>query len=275
MVFSTDDYKQFTKFIVTEIVPGFIHVQYNNPKTLNAFAEEDWRAYGHILTSLDAEPTTNIILISSAVPKAFSSGLNLKAATEIMKNKEDWSFESKRKFMYTHIREFQDAIAVPARMRTPTIALLNGINYGLALDMSSACTVRIATEDCKFSIREIKIGIVADMGSLQRFTNLTNNKSLVNQYALTGEIFSAQDALNLGYVSKVVPDLKAGIAHCLELGEEINDSPQWAIKGTKDSIQYMVNGGSHEGGLSQIAEYNAIHIVGGVPDAFLPPTSKL
>ncbi|PIS53296.1 hypothetical protein CJI97_002961 [Candidozyma auris] len=137
--------------------------------TLNAFMEEDWRAYHHILEWLDSDPGTNIILISSKVEKAFSSGLNLKAALGLMEGKDDWTFE-KKKFMYKHIKDFQDAIAMPARMRTPTIALLNGVSYGLALDIASACTIRLAVEGVKMSIREIKIGIVADMGSLQRMT---------------------------------------------------------------------------------------------------------
>lgn len=276
MVFSADYYKKYTKWIVEEIEPGFIHVAYNNPKTLNAFEEEDWRAYGYILNSLDAEPSTNVILISSAVERAFSSGLNLKAATALMEGKEDWGFEGRRQFMYEHIRDFQDAIAAPARIRTPTIALLNGINYGLALDIASACTIRVAVADCKFLIREIKIGIVADMGSLQRMTNLVNNKSLMYQHALLGDFFSAEEALSLGFVSAVFPDKKSALEHCKEMGLEINDSPQWAVKGTKDNIQFMIDGGSHEQGLLNVAEYNAVHIIGGFPEDMLATTkSKL
>ncbi|QWW22273.1 hypothetical protein CA7LBN_001019 [Candidozyma auris] len=264
MAFDSSIFEEYTKWVVTEIEPGFIHVQYNNPKTLNAFMEEDWRAYHHILEWLDSDPGTNIILISSKVEKAFSSGLNLKAALGLMEGKDDWTFENKKKFMYKHIKDFQDAIAMPARMRTPTIALLNGVSYGLALDIASACTIRLAVEGVKMSIREIKIGIVADMGSLQRMTNLVNNKSKMNQLALTSDVFGAKEAYELGFVSEVVPDLKSGVERCIALGKSINGNPQWAIKGTKDCIQYMVNGGSHEEGLAQIAEYNAVHLVGGI-----------
>lgn len=264
MTFDSKIFDKFLKWEVTEVEPGFVHVEYNNPRTLNAYQEEDWRDYHEILQWLDFDPSTNVILISSKVEKAFSSGLNLKAATTIMESKDDWSFESKKAFMYKHIKDFQDAISLPARMRTPTIALLNGISYGLALDIASACSIRVAVEGVKMSIREIKIGIVADMGSLQRMTNLVNNKSQIYQYALTGEIFGATEALNLGFVSKVVPDLKTGKDYCLELGKDINQNPQWAIKGTKDSIQFMVNGGTHEQGLQQIADYNSVHLVGGV-----------
>lgn len=263
MGFKAENFTKYQKWVVSEIEPGFIHVQYNNPKTLNAYAEEDWRAYLEILTALDNDPDTNIVLISSAVPKAFSSGLNLKEGMKLMAGKDDWPLLEKQKHVYKHIIEFQEAITFPAKMRTPTIALLNGISYGLALDIASACSIRVAVESTKFSIREIKIGLVADMGSLQRLTNLVNNKSLMYQYALTGEIFTAQDALNIGMVSKVVPDLEAGVQYCTELGLDINSNEQWAIKGTKASIQNMVDGGHHYQGLADVAIFNAINLLGG------------
>ncbi|KAM9903352.1 hypothetical protein OXX79_003412 [Metschnikowia pulcherrima] len=265
-MFDDKRYASFSKWLVKQIEPGFVHVMYNNPKTLNAFAEEDWRAYQEILTELDSDSDTTVILISSAFAKAFSSGLNLKAAMSLIDETDASTFAQKRNKMYSHIREFQDAVAMPARMRTPTIALLNGVCYGLALDLASACSIRIATQDVKFSIREIKIGIVADMGSLQRITRLVGNVSLVNQYALTGEVFGAEQALHLGFVSEIVPDFEKGIEHCTDLGRDINSSPQWAVKGTKESIQYIADGGSHESGLLNIAEYNAVHLVGGLPE---------
>lgn len=265
MVFKAELFAEKKKWIVSEIEAGFVHVQYNHPKTLNAFATEDWKAYEEILTALENDPATKVILISSAVPKSFSSGLNLAAAMGLMNGKEEWPYQKRKQYMYQHIREFQDAIAMPARMRTPTIALINGICYGLGLDLASACSIRVAVDGARMSIREIKIGIVADIGSLQRMTNLVSNKSKMYQYALTGEVFSAQDAMDIGFVSKVVPDLDSGLQYCRELGRDINQNVQWAIKGTKECIQYMVDGGSHEQGLLNVAEYNATHLVGGLP----------
>lgn len=265
MTFNAEVFGDKEKWIVSEVEPGFVHVQYNDPKTLNAFATADWKAYEEILTALENDPATKVILISSAVAKSFSSGLNLAEAMGLMQGKEEWLFSKRKQYMYHHIREFQNAITMPARMRTPTIALINGICYGLGLDLASACSIRVAVDGARMSIREIKIGIVADIGSLQRMTNLVNNKSKMYQYALTGEIFSAQEAARLGFVSNVVADLEAGLQYCRELGRNINQNAQWAIKGTKESIQYMVDGGSHEQGLANVAEYNATHLAGGLP----------
>lgn len=263
MGFNPANFAKYEKWIVTEIQQGFIQVQYNNPKTLNAYAEKDWRDYLKILVALENDPDTNVILISSAVAKSFSSGLNLKESMELMADKEDWPLEAKQKFLHKHVIEFQEAISYPVRMKTPTIVLLNGISYGLAVDIASACSIRVAVEGTKFSVKEIKIGLVADMGSLQRMTNLVANKSKMYQYALTGEVFSAQESLDIGFVSKVVPDLKSGVEYCIELGLDINSNIQWAIKGTKAAIQQMVDGGTHEEGLADVAVYNAINLAGG------------
>ncbi|EGV64263.1 hypothetical protein PSN45_004070 [Yamadazyma tenuis] len=261
MPFSSENY-QHPEFIVKEIEEGFINLQFNNPKTLNAFAESTWRGYQELLEKLDKDPDTNIILISSSIEKSFSSGLNLKDAAILTQLAEDDSLSYRQKYdtLYKHIIEFQEAISTPARIRTPTICLLNGISYGLAMDIAATCSIRVAVEGVKMSIREIKIGIVADMGSLQRLPFLVNNKSKLNQYALTGEIFGAQEAYDIGLVSKVCADLKSGYEYCHELGSDINQNAQWAIKGTKDSLQFINNGGNVSTGLLDIADYNAIHI---------------
>ncbi|CUM65162.1 uncharacterized protein PRCAT00002790001 [Priceomyces carsonii] len=260
--FNKEDFKGYSGYIISEIEEGFYHVQFNNPKVLNAFSEQTWRDYHEILTKLDQLELTNIILISSVVPKAFSSGLNMKEVAGEMSEVQKGSEQERYDKLLKHIKDFQYCIGTPARIRTPTICLLNGISYGLALDICACCTIRVATEDVKLSIREIKIGIVADIGSLQRLPALINNKSFLNEMALTGAVFGGQKALEVGLVSKVFPDLKTAEEYCKQLGSDINQNPQWAIKGTKESIQYINDGGTAEQGLENIALYNAKNIGG-------------
>lgn len=265
--FSADAFKKYYLFIVSEIEEGFVHVQLNSPKNLNAFSEKTWRNYNEIITELDKCEETNVILISSNVPKAFSSGLDLKEAMSLGVADQNLTPQERQKKLKKHIIDFQYCIGAPARIDTPTICLLNGINYGLALDIAACCSIRVATSDCRFSIREIKIGIAADIGSLQRLPKLINNKSLLYQYALTGCIFGSEDALKLGFISNVVSDLNLGLDYCKKLGLDINGNTQWAIKGTKKCIQDILDGTTTEQGLAYIAEYNSIHIGGGFLDS--------
>lgn len=261
MPFNPKDFEQYDLFIVSEIEDGFRHVQINHPKTLNSFNEKRWRDYQAVLEKLDQDDDTVVILLSSSVPKAFSSGLDLKEAMAVMENNGQ-SPEDSYKHLYQHIIDFQYAIATPTRIDTPTICLLNGISYGLAIDIASSCSVRVAVEGAKLSIREIKIGISADMGSLQRMPALVNNQSLLYERALTGSIWSAQDALDWGFVSKVFPDLKSGLDYCIELGSEIAGSQRWAVRGTKKFINESLTGTTTEQSLLNVAVYNATHIDG-------------
>lgn len=260
MVYTEEDYKQYDEFIVSEVELGLWHVQLNNPKTLNAFAESTWRQYAEIFHKLDDDKDVNVILVSSTSPKAFSSGLNLKSAIATFGDGAKMSDAERYKHMRQHISEFQHCITTPARINTPTIGLFNGVSYGLALDMAACYTIRVAVEGVKFSIREIKIGISADIGSLQRLPALVNNKSALYQHALTGDIFGAKEALALGFVSKVCPTVEAGIEYIKNLGLDIAGNQQWAIYGTKKSIQEITDGLSVEQGLKNIAHHNATHI---------------
>lgn len=250
------------EFLVKEIEPGFINLQFNNPKTLNAFSESTWRGYQDLLEKIDKLADIKVILISSPIEKAFTSGLNLKAAASLMNPEQSKSQQETFKELRQHIIEFQYAIDTPTRIKTPTICLLNGVCYGLAIDIASATSIRIVTKDARLSIREIKIGIVSDMGTLQRAPHIVGNLSKLNQYALTGEIFNGDDALELGLVSKVFPDYKSAYEHCIELGTEINTAPQWAVRGTKHSIKMMTRPGLVDEGFEQIADYQGKYLAG-------------
>ncbi|CAI5758151.1 unnamed protein product [Candida verbasci] len=260
MTFDAKSYQKYEFFTIEEIEPGFIHVKYTNPKSLNAFTEQNWRDYGDILTRLDKEEDSQLILISSGVERSFSSGLNLKTAMEQIKSSNTTSEKEAIKQLYDHIIDFQNAVTVPTRINTPTIGILNGINYGLALDLASAFSIRIGVEGARFSIAEVNIGITADMGSLQRLPHIINNKSALYQHALLGDVFDVHEAYRLGYVSTVVKSVDEGIQLAKEWGEKIVGHPQWAIKGTKKCIQDQLDGVNHEAGLKQIADYNAVNI---------------
>ncbi|EMG45450.1 Enoyl-CoA hydratase/isomerase, putative [Candida maltosa Xu316] len=259
MPFDANTYKKYQFYTVSQIEPGFVHVTYTNPKTLNAYNDQNWRDFGEIFTRLDKEDDVQLILFTSGVPRSFSSGLNLKEAAGLL-NKQG-PREQVTKEVHKHILEFQDCIGAPYKISTPTIGILNGLNLGLALDISSGFSIRIAVADAQFSIAEVNIGIAADIGSLQRLPPLFNNKSALMQHALLGDRFDAQEALKLGFVSTVVPTIEDGIALAKTWGEKICDTPAWAIKGTKKHIQDILNGGTVEQGLKDIAEYNAFHIV--------------
>lgn len=87
----------------------------------------------------------------------------------------------------------------------PVVAATHSHCIGGAIDLLSACDVRFAAADSIFSIKEVDIGLAADIGTLQRFPKIVRSESVARELALTARNFSAQEALDIGFVSKVVP----------------------------------------------------------------------
>lgn len=95
---------------------------------------------------------------------------------------------------------------------------MHGISYGLALDMSLSCDVRISTDDTKFSVKEVDIGLAADIGTLSRLPHAVGNMSWVKDVALSARVFGSEEALRVGLVSRVAKDKEAALKEVSSYG---------------------------------------------------------
>lgn len=115
---------------------------------------------------------------------------------------------------------------------------MHGIAYGLAIDMSTCCDVRICTKDARFSVREVNIGLAADVGTLSRLPQTGISMSFIKDVALSARDFSAQEALQVGFVSGVHEDKKAAFERALELAKLMASKSPVAVQGTKEVINF-------------------------------------
>ena len=140
------------------------------------------------------------------------------------------------------MRNFQRAIGAPTRIPQPVIAAVHGVAFGLALDLLSAVDVRLAAADAAFSIKEVDVGLAADIGTLARLPRLVGNASLLYELALTGRVFGAQDAQRLGLVSRVVPGSRDDVVRAaLELAREIARKSPVAVVGVKRFVSHALD----------------------------------
>ena len=109
---------------------------------------------------------------------------------------------------------------------------------GIAIDISSACDIRIATQDAKLSIKEVDIGIAADLGTLQRFPRLVANESWTRELALTARFFDAKEALDKGFVSYVCENKDKGLEKAMDIAKVIVGKSPVAVQGTKALLDY-------------------------------------
>jgi enoyl-CoA hydratase len=129
----------------------------------------------------------------------------------------------------------QDAITAVADCRTPTIAAIHGWCIGGGVDLISAVDIRYASADAKFSVREVKLSIVADVGSLARLPYILSDGHL-RELALTGKDIDAARAERIGLVNEVLPDADAALAAAHACAAEIAANSPLVTRGIKDVL---------------------------------------
>lgn len=218
-------------------------IKINRASKHNSFNQEMWEEYYEVFKYLD-KLVKVVVLYGDG--KNFCSGIDLNSIKLMNQVKPEF------------IKSFQKCINAPVEFGIPVISISHGISFGLALDIISATTIRICSKDVKYSIKEIDIGIMADIGSLQRLPLITNNISRINEYALTGSNFGYKEAQELGLVSYVCKDKQECINKAMELADLIKAKYLPAIKGTKKHLELMnINSSSVKNGLNSVSVDNA------------------
>jgi len=231
------DYK-YDYFNVTFPSEYVAHVEINRPEKMNAFFEQMWLNLSAIFRKLSHDPNVRAVVLTGAGDRAFTAGLDVKAASQgqLSRNSEDPARTAAP--LRRHILEFQDCITDIEKCEKPVIAVLHAISFGLALDMSLACDIRLSTKNTKFSVKEVDIGIAADIGTLSRLPHSVGNASWVKDVSLTARIFGSEEALRVGLVSDVYEDKKAAVQAALEKASLIASKSPVATMGTKEIINY-------------------------------------
>jgi delta(3,5)-delta(2,4)-dienoyl-CoA isomerase len=157
----------------------------------------------------------------------------------------------------------QDCFTALERCPIPIIAAIHGSCIGAGMDLISAADIRVCTSDAQFSVREVVMGLAADVGTLQRLPRIVGNQSVVRDLCYTGRNMGAMEAYQIGLVSHVVNGssnddiLKKAIA----IGTTIALHSPVAVQNTKKSLIYSRDHTVEEG-LEHIAMINALCLQG-------------
>ena len=210
------------------------HLVLNRPEAMNTMNPQFWRELDDTLTQLHRQGTARALVISST-GKHFSAGMALETFGGAI-TMDDASPEG-RAAIADMLAELQGTFTKLETLRIPVIAAIQGGCIGGAVDMVTACCIRYATADAFFCIQEINIGMVADVGTLQRLPKLVP-LGVVKELAYTGRRLPAQKALGYGLVSEVFDTPEAMLAAAMQCAREIAAKPPVAIWGTKQVIHY-------------------------------------
>jgi delta(3,5)-delta(2,4)-dienoyl-CoA isomerase len=200
-----------------------------------------WINLGKIFNRLSVDPDVRAILFSGAGPKAFTAGLDVQAASQgstLGGGKATQDGARTAAHIRAHAMEFQECVSSLEKCAKPVIALLHGYSYGLGIDMSVAADIRICTQDAKMCVKEVDIGIAADVGTLTRLPKIGCSLSWVKDVCLTAREFYAEEAQRVGFVSSVFANKEEGIKGGLALASQIAKKSPVAIFGTKELINW-------------------------------------
>lgn len=123
-------------------------------------------------------------------------------------------------------------------MITAVICVMHGYALGLAIDISTCADIRICTTTTKFAVKEVDIGIAADIGTLTRLPKVVGNFSWVKDVALSARIFSAEEAFCVGFVSAVLDTKESAVEEGLKMAGLLASKSPVAVQGTKEVLNH-------------------------------------
>jgi delta(3,5)-delta(2,4)-dienoyl-CoA isomerase len=115
---------------------------------------------------------------------------------------------------------------------------MHGFTLGLGMDISTCADIRICSADTKFAVKEVDIGLAADIGTLTRLPKVVGNFSWVKEVSLSARVFGAEEAYRVGYVSQVLETKEKAIQAALEMAELLATKSPIAVQGTKELLNH-------------------------------------
>jgi enoyl-CoA hydratase/carnithine racemase len=214
-----------TDKMIAETGDGIGWMIFNNPDRRNALSLEMWEAITAILDAFQRDETVRVIVMKGAGDKAFVSGADISQFEEQRKNAEQ--------------AERYSAMSAGARQKIadldkPLIAVIRGYCLGGGLAMAMSADIRIASEDSKFGIPAARLGIAYGYESLEQLVNLVG-PAFAKEILFSARHFSAEEALRIGLVNRVVPVDELEGAVC-ELADTIGSNAPLSVRATKMTV---------------------------------------
>ncbi|MBZ4333386.1 crotonase/enoyl-CoA hydratase family protein [Corallococcus interemptor] len=244
------------KSLRIEKADGIAELVLTGPGKGNAMGPDFWREMPEALRALDADDDVRVLLVRGE-GQNFTYGLDLMGMMEslgpLLTGESNLALERSR--LLKLIGEMQQATEGMARCRKPVIAAVHGWCIGGGMDLIAACDFRYCSQEAKFSLREVKVGIVADLGALQRLPRIIGEGN-TRELAYTGGDVDAARALRMGLVNEVFPSPEALLTEARATARRIADNPPLVVQGAKQVMEYCADK-SIADGLRYVAVWNS------------------
>jgi enoyl-CoA hydratase len=226
----------------------------NRPDELNTMIRKFWIELPEVLEEINRDSEIRVVIMSST-GKHFCAGMDLAAFSNGVENIPDDKKPDHARVgeaLYRSAKELQGYISTLEKIRVPVIAAVQGACVGGALDLITACDIRLASKDAFFCIQEINIGMAADVGTLQRLPRIIPD-SKMRELAYTGRRMYADEAKDSGLVSDIYESQEEMLKAATNMANEIASKSPIAIYGLKAVINY-----SRDHSINDSLDFNAL-----------------
>jgi enoyl-CoA hydratase len=229
-------------------------VRFNRPDKANAMDLAAWAEMRQLFDHLSAHPHVRAVVLAGQ-GKHFCAGIDLGLLADLRQQTAHPDAARARERLRDFVLQLQAPINALENCRPPVIAALHGACVGAGLDIASACDLRYTCPNATLAIKEIELGMVADLGTLQRLPRLMA-PGLVAELAFTGRAITGSEAPAWGLANQCLPDEAALLAHATELARQIAAKSPLAIRGIKQMLRYTRDHSVPQG-LDYVATWNA------------------
>ena len=229
-------------------------IRLNRPEKANAMNATMWQEIRKAFQWVDATPEARVAILQGE-GKLFTAGIDLQMMMGLAPNGKTKCEARMRESLRSFILDLQDTLTSLERCRKPVLAAIHGACVGGGIDLITCADMRYASSDAYFTIKEIDIGMVADVGTLQRLPKLIG-EGMARELAYTGRSVSAEEAKEMHLLNRVFDSREALYAGVRAIAATIATKSPLSIRGTKEMITYARDH-SVADGLNYIATWNA------------------
>lgn len=244
---------------VAEVHPFVFHVKLNRPQKLNALNSQMWEEIGSVFHALGDDPDCRAIVLS-ANGRLFTAGIDLSDLGKIagvMQSEDDAARKARK--LYNVIVHLQQLFTEIEKCPKPVIACVHNACVGGGVDLITATDIRFCTKDAWFQVKEVDLGLAADVGTLQRLPKVLGSQSLVRDLCFTARKMLSDEAERAGLVSRVFDDKEQMLSSAVAVAASIAEKSPVAVQGTKVNLNYARDHSVDEG-LEFVARYNSVHL---------------
>ncbi|TAE00079.1 MAG: crotonase/enoyl-CoA hydratase family protein [Bacteroidetes bacterium] len=242
-----------TRFLV-KTEQHIAHVSINRADKANAFDLQTWADMKQIFQDLDNNPEVRVIVLS-AEGKHFCSGIDLTVLMSLQQQLTSTCNGRKAEQLRKFILDLQATVNAIEDCKKPVLAAIHGGCIGGGVDIILACDMRYCSEDAFFCVKEIEMGMVADLGTLQRLPKIIAS-GIAREMAFTGRNVGGKEAEKIGLVNNCYADKELMLENVKKIAESIASYSPLSVRGTKEMLNYTRDH-SVADGLNYIATWNA------------------